>query len=221
MTTSLNALQEQVARALIEVGAVIFTPTAPITFKSGIKSPVYVDSRRLTFWPTHWRTVVEGLEQVIPWYGLTFEVIAGIETAGIPHSAVLSYGLRTPSVFVRKETKGHGTLSRVEGGDVTGKTVLLIEDLVTTGSSSLAGVQGLREAGATVKDCLCIITYGFPEAHQAFADAQVNLYPLVPFSTVVVEAAKMGRFAGGDLTILEAWMHDPHGWIETVESPGE
>lgn len=221
MTTAINALQAEIARILLEIDAVIFTSDAPITFKSGIQSPVYVDNRRLPFWPAQWRAVIDGMQQVIPWYGITFEVIAGIEAAGIPHSAALAYALKTPSVFVRKQAKAHGTRGRIEGGDVAGQHVLLIEDLVTTGGSSLAGVEALRAAGATVKDCLCITSYGFAAATRAFEAADVRLHTLTPFATIVVEAAKMGRFAEGELAVLEAWMRDPLGWIEAVAADEE
>ncbi|GAB4424482.1 MAG: orotate phosphoribosyltransferase [Anaerolineae bacterium] len=207
-----NALQAAVANALLDIGAVVFTPHEPVTFKSGIVSPVYVDNRRLPFWPAQWRVVIQAFQQTIEQQKLAFEVIAGIETAGIPHSAALAYALGTPSVFVRKQAKDHGLRSRVEGGEVKGRRVLLIEDLVTTGSSSLAGVEALRDAGAIVEHCLCITSYGFPEAVRAFEQARVRLHVLVPFAAIVVEAARRGLFGADELSILEAWLRDPHGW---------
>ncbi|MEB2286862.1 MAG: orotate phosphoribosyltransferase [Anaerolineae bacterium] len=214
-----NALGAEVARALLDCQAVVFTPRAPITFKSGIVSPVYVDNRRLPFWPAQWRVVIEGFRRAIVEDALVFDTIAGIEAAGIPHSAALAYTLEMPSVFVRKQAKEHGTRSRIEGGEVSGRRVLLIEDLVTTGSSSLAGVEALREAGAIVGHCLCITTYGFPEAGRAFEQAGVRLHPLAPFGTIVLEASRRGLFGAGERAILEAWLRDPHGWAGA--HPGE
>jgi orotate phosphoribosyltransferase len=214
--SSLNSIQEQVARALLEIQAVVFSPRAPVTFKSGIKSPVYVDNRRLPFWPAQWQIVIEGFQQVIAAQNIAFDVIAGIAAGGIPHSAALAYTLKKPSVFVRKEAKEHGTRGQIEGGDVSRKRVLLVEDMVTTGGSSLAGVDALRTAEATVRDCLCITTYGFAEAAEAFQSANVRLYPLAPFSTIVIEASKMGLFDQGALDLVEAWMRDPFHWGETV-----
>ncbi len=213
---ALHSIQEQVARALLEIQAVVFSPHAPVTFKSGIKSPVYVDNRRLPFWPAQWQIVIEGLQQVIAAHDIPFDVIAGIAAGGIPHSAALAYTLKKPSVFVRKEAKEHGTRGQIEGGDVSRKRVLLVEDMVTTGGSSLAGVDALRAAGATVKDCLCITSYGFAEATAAFEAASVRLYPLAPFSAIVTEASKMGLFDQDALKLIEAWMRDPHHWGETV-----
>lgn len=214
MANDEGGLQEQVARALLEIGAVVLTPEAPVTFRSGIQSPVYIDNRRLPFWPAQWQLVIDGFRRVIAARGLTFDVIAGIETAGIPHSAALSYALKIPSVFVRKQTKGHGTRSRVEGGDVAGRRVLLVEDLVTTGGSSLAGVKALRDAGAAVHDCLCITSYGFAAAVEAFEAAAVRLHPLVPFAIIVAEAARLGRFSAREVGIIQAWSHDPERWAE-------
>lgn len=217
----LNALHEQVAVALLDIDAVVFTPRAPITFKSGIQSPVYVDNRRLIFWPDQWQVIIESLAQLITLRELAYDVIAGIAAAGIPHSSALAYTLKRPSVFVRAEAKGHGTRSQIEGGDVRGQRVLLVEDLVTTGGSSLSGVTALREAGAIVTDCLCITTYGFAEAQHNFDAAHVHLHPLAPFATIIVEAAKRGLFEESDLRILEAWMRDPHGWIAALNSTRE
>ncbi len=215
-----NAIQAAVANALLDIGAVVFTPHEPVTFKSGIVSPVYVDNRRLPFWPAQWGAVIDAFRQTIEGQKLVFDVIAGIETAGIPHSAALAYALRVPSVFVRKQAKDHGLRSRVEGGDVEGRRVLLVEDLVTTGGSSLAGVEALRDAGAVVEHCLCITAYGFPEATRAFETARVRLHPLTPFSAIVVEAARRGLFGADELSILEAWLRDPHGWHLTTPEGG-
>lgn len=217
MSDMVGGVQTRVARALLEIGAVIFTPDKPITFKSGIQSPVYVDNRRLPFWPVQWGTVIDAFRQTIAQEKIECDVIAGIEAAGIPHSAALAYTMKMPSVFVRKQAKEHGTRSRIEGGDVSGRRVLLIEDLVTTGSSSLAGVEALREEGAQVQHCLCITSYGLPDAARAFDEAGVALHPLTPFSMIVLEASRMGRFGDKELRVLEAWLSNPQGWIEQVQ----
>ncbi len=214
-----HTLQARAAAALLDCGAVVFTPDAPVTFKSGIRSPVYIDNRRLPFTPAAWQAVIEGLAELITLRDLSYDVIAGIAAAGIPHSAALGYTLKRPSVFVRKEAKGHGTRSQIEGGDVRGKRVLLVEDLVTTGSSSLQGVAALRDAGATVTDCLCITTYGFADAQHRFDQVRVHLHPLTPFSEIVLAASQRGLFGERELVILEAWMRDPQAW-GTAQPPG-
>ena len=148
--TSYESRSREIAEALIAIEGVGFRPAAPITFKSGIKSPVYCDNRRFPFWPEQWAKVIRGFEGLIAEREIAVDVVGGVEAAGIPHSAALGFAMRTPSVFIRKELKEHGTKKRVEGGDVTGKRVVLVEDLVTTGGSSIAAIEALRAEGAVV-----------------------------------------------------------------------
>lgn len=199
-----------VARALLEINAVGFSPTAPIRFKSGILSPVYVDNRRLPYHPQQWSIIIEGFKAEVK--ALEYDVIAGVAVGGVPHSAALGYALQMPSVFVRKEAKEHGKGQRVEGGDVAGRCVLLVEDLVSTGGSSLAGVEALRETGAIVNDLLAIVSYGFTEAQESFANANVKLHTLTDFSTILQEAVNMGKFGQEDYAIIADWFSEPHGW---------
>lgn len=206
--------QAEVARALVAIGAVGFAPQQPVTFKSGLISPVYVDNRRIPYWPEHWKVVIGGFEALIRAERIAFDVIAGIEAGGIPHSAALGYSLGRPSVFVRKQVKEHGTRSRIEGGDVRNRRVLLVEDLVTTGGSSLAGVEALREDGAVVNDCLTIVSYEFAEATASFAAAGVRLHPLTSFSAILREGLALGLFSASDKAVIEDWLRDPIHWAE-------
>ncbi len=202
------------ARLLLDIGAVGFIPREPITFKSGIVSPVYVDNRCLIFSPEPWHAVIEGLADVIEAQQLEFDVIAGIATGGVPHSSALAYKLGVPQVYVRKESKEHGTQNRIEGGDISGKHVLLVEDMVTTGGSSLNGVTVMREAGAEITDCLSITTYGFPMAYHAFQVAAMRLHPLTDFYTIVQEGVNLGKLDASDIEIIEDWLNEPHQWAE-------
>ena len=203
---------QQIAQALLHIGAVGFCVEDPITFTSGIKAPVYVDNRRFPFWPAEWHLVIDAFVQKIKDENLTFDIIAGIETAGIPHSSALAYVLQKPSVFVRKKPKEHGTKSKIEGGNVQGKKVLLIEDLVTTGGSSLAGVEALRAEGAQVTDCLVIVTYEFSESQAAFNDAQVQLRALTSFPVILQEAKQAGKITPAEKQTIEQWLSNPHEW---------
>jgi orotate phosphoribosyltransferase len=214
----MDDLAGQVAAALIEIGAVRFTPSQPVRFASGLLSPIYVDNRRLPFHPEAWRLVIAGFERLIADRALHPDVIAGIEAAGIPHSAALAYRMQKPSVFVRKQPKDHGAMKRVEGGDVSGKAVLLIEDHVTTGGSSLSGVEGLRAEGAVVRHCLTITGYGFPQAAAAFEEAGVGLHVLCELPDLLEVALQMGRFDRDALALILDWSHDPHGWTARQES---
>jgi orotate phosphoribosyltransferase len=115
-------------------------------------------------------------------------------------------------VFIRKAVKEHGTKRRVEGGDVYGKHVLLIEDLVTTGSSSLAGVEALREEGAVVTDCVAIVSYRFREAEEQFENAGVQLHTLTSFGEILELARRREIVSDADAQSVAGWLHDPHGW---------
>jgi orotate phosphoribosyltransferase len=207
-------IDREVARALLAIGAVGFTPENPITFKSGLLSPVYIDNRKLIYWPEHWHTIIDGFRQMIEEKQIAFDVIAGIETAGVPHSSALAYVLQKPSVFIRKQPKEHGTKSRIEGGDVTNRRVLLVEDLVTTGGSSLAGAEALRNTGAIVQDCLAITSYGFTMSQESFKIMEIHLHTLTSFHIIVQEAVKMDLFNTTQLALIEDWLKDPHRWAE-------
>jgi len=199
------------AQALLDIHAVVFSPDAPITFKSGIISPIYVDNRRLPYEPQAWHIIIDALRELIIQRNLVFDVIAGIETAGIPHSAALAYSMRRPSVFVRKQAKDHGTKRRVEGGEVAGKRVLLIEDLITTGGSSLSGVEALRDDGALIVACLAIFSYGFPQAVDAFAAANVPLLTLTSLPAVLAAAQQTGYFTWEAVATIENWRQQVSG----------
>ena len=204
--------RREIAEALLAIDGVGFRPSAPITFKSGIVSPVYCDNRRFPFHPAEWAAVIRGFEQLIALNGIAVDVLGGVEAAGIPHSAALGFAMRKPSVFIRKEAKGHGTKKRVEGGDVSGLRVVLVEDLVTTGMSSLAAVAALREEGAIVEDMLAIISYGFPEAVRAFDEAGVRLHATTDFATVLTVALERGAVDADGASSVRDWLREPRGW---------
>jgi len=207
-------MSREVAEALVAIDGVGFAPDAPITFKSGIKSPVYCDNRKFPFHPEQWSKVIRGFEQSILANKIEVDVIGGIEAAGIPHSAALGFAMAKPSIFVRKEAKGYGAKKRVEGGDIAGKHLLLVEDLVTTGSSSLSGVEALRAEGAIVTDCLTIISYNLPEAVDNFASAGVRLHPLTTFAEVLEVALERGIIDKSAAASVRNWLGEPHGWAK-------
>ncbi len=206
------ATKRSIASALLDIGAVGFTPETPITFKSGIRSPVYVDNRRLTFHPQAWRVVIEGFVSTIDARALEFAALAGVALGGVAHCAAIAWQVGKPAVFVRKETKTHGAGKRIEGGDIDGLRVLLVEDLVTTGGSSLSGVAALRDAGATVADVCAIVSYEFDDADAAFADAGLRLHTLTDFSAILHAARESGRLDAAQEDIVRGWLANPHNW---------
>ena len=200
MTTS-----QKVAHALLKVGAVGFTPDNPITFKSGIVSPIYIDNRKLPSHPKEWRVVIDSFAKIIKKEKIKPDVIAGVEAAGIPHSAALGFYTKTPSVFVRKVAKEHGTKKMVEGGNVLNKRVLLIEDLVTTGASSLAAIKNIRISGGKINNCFVIVSYGFRNTQERFIKAKVKLHNLTSFSVIMKEARKLGMVNEENLEKVQKW----------------
>ena len=212
--TSYEERSREIAEALIAIEGVGFRPAAPISFKSGIKSPVYCDNRKFPFWPEQWAKVIRGFEGLIAEREIAMDVVGGVEAAGIPHSAALGFSMRTPSVFIRKELKDHGTKKRVEGGDVTGKRVVLVEDLVTTGGSSIAAIEALRAEGAVVSDCLAIISYDFPDAVHLFAMSGVQLHAATTFPVVLECALRQGLIDEDGAAVVRDWLDEPRSWAK-------
>jgi orotate phosphoribosyltransferase len=211
---SYEARSREIADALLAIEGVSFQPAAPITFKSGIKSPVYCDNRRFPFWPEQWAKVIRGFEALIAEQKIPVDVVAGVETAGIPHSAALGFSMRLPSVFIRKILKEYGARKRVEGGDVKGRRVVLVEDLVTTGSSSIAAVEALRAEGAVVCDCLAIISYDFPEAVELFEKAGIRLHAATTFQAVLESALERNMIDEAGAALVRDWLAEPHSWAK-------
>jgi len=204
--------QKEIARALLEIGAVGFKPKEPLTFKMGMISPVYVDNRIFPSHPEKFHLVIEGFQNLVKEKNIDFDMVAGIAVGGIPYSAVLGYEMGKPSVFVRKESKGYGKNKRVEGGDVNRKKILLVEDLVSTGSSSLSGVLALREEGALLENCVIIVSYEFPESKENFEKEKVMLHALTNFPTIFDQAVEMKKISEEEKKIVEDWYTDPWGW---------
>lgn len=203
------------AKALLDIGAIGFSPDAPITFKSGIQSPVYVDNRQLIYHPAAWHSIIEGFRSLIDARRLQYDLIAGVAVGGVPHSSALAYTLNMPSVFIRKESKGHGRSQRIEGGEVDDLRVMLVEDLVTTGGSSLSAIDALRNAGAHVTDALAIVSYGFAEAASAFARAELELHTLTDIETLLELANERGTLNQNQVAVVERWLADPYAWSAT------
>ena len=209
-------MKQSIAKALLEIGAVGFSPESPITFTSGIRSPVYVDNRLLVFHPVEWHLIIAGFKDYIDANRLDFDVIAGVAVGGVPHSSALAYRLKKPSVFIRSQAKEHGKRKLIEGGNVAGQRILLVEDHVTTGGSSLDAVDELRNAGAKVTEVLAIISYRFPDAENAFRDAKLDLHTLTDFSTLLDLARKRDELTDEHVEVIHQWFADPRAWDKEV-----
>jgi len=198
----------QIARVLLDVGAVAINAQNPFTYSSGAKSPVYCDNRLLISYPDERRRVIDAMVHLVSQeVGLDhFDVVAGVATSGIPWAAWLADALAKPMVYIRDAPKGHGRGQRVEGVLTAGQRAVIIEDLVTTGRSSLWAVEGARETGAVVERCIAIFSYEWAQAAAAFAAAGVQLSTLSRISTLVQVALAAGNISQSDLNAVQAWV---------------
>lgn len=200
------------AEHLLDVGAVSFLPDHPMRLKSGLVTPIYVDNRTITANPEAWRDVLETMATRVAELRLGFDVVAGVEGAGVSHAAVLSYRLNKPHVFVRNQPKTYGNKSRVEGASVEGKRVLLIEDHISTGISLLSAVEGLKAEGAIVTDCLAITSFGIDETARLFERLGVRCHEMIDFRKVIDKAVELNRLSEEDRARLNDWLANPWTW---------
>lgn len=197
---------------LLNYGAVSFMTETPMRLKSGLVTPIYVDNRSLTGHPDAWRDIIETMCSRISQLGLEFDIIAGVEGAGVSHSAALAYRLGKPSVFVRQRAKTYGDHSRVEGTSVKGKRVLIIEDHVSTGLSLLSAVEGLKAEGAIVEDCVAITSFGIDETAKLFQKENFKCHELLDFSIVLDKAVSTGLIDEAKKALLIDWLANPWTW---------
>ena len=204
------------AMHLLQIKAVKLSPNQPFTWASGLHSPIYCDNRVTLSYPTV-RTFIrqQFVEQLMQHYGKP-DVIAGVATGGIPQGALVAQELGLPFVYVRSEKKSHGMQNRVEGVLESGQSVIVIEDLVSTGKSSLLAVDALREAGAVVKGMLAIFTYQLPAAETNFKEKECPLFTLTNYETLIYKAIEENYISEADQQTLLEWRKDPQAWSEKV-----
>lgn len=201
----------EVANRLLSIRAVKLEPAQPFTWASGIQSPIYCDNRVALSHPEVRNFLKTCLVAQSARFA-TFDVVAGVATAGIPHGVLLADALQKPFVYVRSSAKDHGRRNMIEGELPPNASVLVVEDLISTGGSCLQAVDALREAGATVAGVLAIFQYGFPKAAVAFAQKQVPFQTLSDYETLVQVAASSGYINQEDLRTLQQWRENPEGW---------
>jgi len=208
----LNQLPKQIAAHLLRIGAVALRPNDPFTWSSGLRSPIYCDNRLTMSYPDVREIIAEGFAAVIRERFPACEAVAGIATGGIPHAAWVADRLKLPMLYVRDKAKGHGKTNQIEGHYKQGQKVVLIEDLVSTGGSSLKAAVAVREAGCEVLGTVAIFTYEFPQAQAAFAEQQIPLYTLSSYSALLETAVAEGSIAEADRAQLSAWKDDPQAF---------
>ncbi len=212
MSEADRLLARRVAECLLDVQAVRFAPDKPFTLASGLLAPVYCDNRLLLSSPAARRAVCDGFVRVWRMCGLTADIVTGAATAGIPHAAWLADRLDLPMAYARAQSKKHGRGQRIEGGSVAGRSTVVVEDLVSTGGSSCAVVEALREAGADVQAALAIFSQGFASARIAFEKAQTPLYALTGLDALLEAARERDALSDTAIRTILDWRADPEGW---------
>ncbi|MBE6337429.1 MAG: orotate phosphoribosyltransferase [Lentimicrobiaceae bacterium] len=202
------------ASFLLQIKAIKLNPANPFTWASGLKSPIYCDNRVTLSYPQVRTFIREGfVKMCLDKFGKP-DVIAGVATGGIPQGALVAQELGLPFVYVRSEKKSHGMNNQVEGIINSGQSVVIIEDLVSTGKSSLNAVEALREKGAVIKGMLAIFTYGMDVATENFKNNKCELFTLTNYNTLVQKAAEESYIREDDLASLMEWKKDPQAWSD-------
>ncbi|GAB2997290.1 orotate phosphoribosyltransferase [uncultured Cyclobacterium sp.] len=202
----------QIAKKLLEIKAIKLSPKDPFTWASGWKSPIYCDNRLSLSFPEVRKFIQEKLTSVVRTHFLNIEAIAGVATAGIPQGVLIADKLDVPFVYVRSKAKGHGMENMIEGKITPGQKVVVVEDLVSTGGSSLKAVNDLRAAGFEVLGMVAIFTYGFEISDKNFEKEGVKLYCLSDYSSLLPQALKQGYVSEADMNTLADWRKGPDTW---------
>jgi orotate phosphoribosyltransferase len=209
-------IELKVAEFLLQIKAVKLQPNNPFTWASGWKSPIYCDNRVTLSHPSVRTYIRQKLAQLIQEEYGAVDVIAGVATAGIPQGVLVAQELGLPFIYVRSKAKEHGTGSLIEGEIIEGQRVVVIEDLISTGKSSLQAVEALRGAGLSVAGLVAIFTYGFDQAVQNFADAKCRFSTLSNYSALINYAAEHSFIAQNEINLLNKWRENPSKWGESL-----
>lgn len=202
----------RIAESLVQIKAIKLNPATPFTWASGWKSPIYCDNRLILSDPPTRLQVKEALAALVERLYPEADIVAGVATGAIAHGVLVADLLRKPFIYVRSAPKGHGLANQIEGAYRPGQKVVVIEDLISTGGSSLSAVEALRDAGCEVLGLVALFTYGFEQARAAFEQARVPLHTLSNYDTLIDLAVRQGYISEADIATLKAWREDPAGW---------
>lgn len=208
----MDTLKKDFASKLLNVKAIKLQPNDPFTWASGWKSPFYCDNRKTLSYPGLRNFVKLELVHAVLEHFPEAKAVAGVATGAIAQGALVADELNLPFVYVRSKAKDHGMGNLIEGELEKGSKVVVVEDLISTGGSSLKAVAALREAGYEVVGMVASYTYGFPVAAEAFAEAGVRLETLTDYDHVVAEAVATGYIAESDVEVLAEWRKNPSEW---------
>ena len=208
----MNTLEKLIAGKLLQVKAIKLQPANPFTWASGIKSPIYCDNRKTLSYPEVRSIIKIELARLICENFPETTAVAGVATGGIPQGALVADLLGLPFAYIRSAPKDHGLENLIEGELKSGSKVVIVEDLVSTGGSSLKAVQAIRNYGCETIGMVAIFTHGFPVAEKQFREANVPLFTLSNYNAIIEEALRINYINEADLVVLQEWRKDPANW---------
>ncbi|HRG41649.1 MAG TPA: orotate phosphoribosyltransferase [Saprospiraceae bacterium] len=206
-------VEKQVAQNLLQIKAIKLSPQNPFTWASGMRSPIYCDNRITLSYPEARNLIKMSFAKLASSFA-GIDMIAGVATAGIAHGALLADQLNLPFCYVRSSPKEHGRQTQIEGEIHQEASILVVEDLISTGSSSLDVVHLLREKGYQVAGVIAIFDYGFEKSRQNFANSQCNYRTLSNYSALIKEAEATNYISQEEALILNKWNSDPQNWYQ-------
>lgn len=205
-------LDQKIAKSLLQIKAIKLQPASPFTWASGWKSPIYCDNRKTLSYPAIRKEIKDGFVQIIKEKYGTPDAIVGVATGAIAIGMLVAEVMELPFVYVRPKPKEHGLGNMIEGEVPEGKNVIVIEDLISTGKSSLSAVKALRDAHVNVLGMVAIFTYGFDLSVQNFKEANVKLDTLSNYKVLISTALESGYIEESDLETLSKWRENPENW---------
>ena len=208
----MESIEKIVAKQLLDIKAVKLNPENPFTWASGWKSPIYCDNRKVLSYPAARKVVYEAFVEIIKKNFKDVEVIAGVATGAIAYGMMVAEVLGLPFVYVRPKPKDHGTGAQVEGDLPDKARVVVVEDLISTGGSSLAAVDALQKAGANVLGMVAIFSYNFIKSIRAFENANIELHTLSHYEALLEKAVEENYIKSEDLAVLKEWRINPEIW---------
>ena len=213
-TIEISTYAEKIASELLKVEAVKLNPQKPFTWSSGWKSPIYCDNRITLSYPDLRSTIKQHLTAVVKDNFSEANSIAGVATAGIAQGALIADALNLPYLYVRSKAKGHGMENLIEGRMAPNSKIVLVEDLISTGGSSLKAAEAVRNAGGEVLGIIAIFSYGFQLASENFSNANIKGVALSDYDHLIQIAAGEGRIEASQIQMLQEWRKDPANWLK-------
>ena len=214
-STSTDSQAHKVSSILIDVGCIIFRPRQPFKYNTGIISPVYTDNRLILSKPKERQAITNLLVNLVKKIGVP-DVIAGTSTAGIPHAAFIAQKLNLPMIYARPKPKEYGKENQVEGSLKRGQSVIVVDDLISTGRSSLEAAEAIKKAGGKVENIVAITSYGLKKSEDNFRKSKIKLHVLTDLDHSCEVAVKRGFLKPDQVSIILDWAKDPQNWAKKM-----